>query len=68
MNVTTTAKAPKYYSAGEWYWTDYGDESEPTLGIGKGFEIRVGDEVDAAYLRNLALDLMKLANLVASQS
>jgi hypothetical protein len=53
-------------TVGEWGWSSTGEDAdEPALDI-EGHEIRVGG-VDAAYLRKLALDLMKLAALVASQ-
>jgi hypothetical protein len=62
---------PTVLTAGEWYWIDCGEDGDgdPALGVdcgksGNGWEIRAGN-VNAAYLRQLALDLMKLANLVA---
>jgi hypothetical protein len=51
-------------AAGEWFWTDCGEDGEPALGLEPEWEIRAGDFVDAAYLARLARDLMKLAALV----
>jgi hypothetical protein len=60
-----TPTTPTVLAVGEWVWTDCGEDDEPALGTNHFGEFRAGDNVDAADLRRLALDLMKLANLVA---
>jgi hypothetical protein len=62
---TGAQKSATVLKAGEWEWTDCGEDLEPALQLGAGWEIRCGDRVNAAYLRKMALDLMKLAGMVA---
>jgi hypothetical protein len=66
MKMTmTAAPAPTVLTVGEWTWTDCGEEDEPALWLPHRWEIRAGYGVDAAYLAQMARDLMKLANQVS---
>jgi hypothetical protein len=63
-NTTTTP--PVTISVGIWTWTTEEGlpDGDPAL-WGNGIEFLVSQDLDAAFLRQAALDLSKLANLVA---
>jgi hypothetical protein len=65
----STAKAdPVLIQSGDWSWTDQGEYGEEAL-LFNDYEIAFGEWVgDGAALRKLALDLMKLADMVANQA
>jgi hypothetical protein len=53
-------------TVGQWTWTDHGEYGGPALEL-NGYEVRIYDDVDVADLRQLSLDLMKLANALANR-
>jgi hypothetical protein len=66
MNVSDENENPTEVTVGQCAWTDATDHEDQTLAI-NGIECRQGHTLDAAELRQLSLDLMKLANLVANR-